>query len=122
MTLAELKLYLWEEHLQQGTVKSWLKRSFEAASGGDKPRPAPGTPDTSAQANKDADSSGISTTSFQHELVGAAEADEDKPEPNPHALSIPICQLFNINEPSWIEAYEKLGCKDFRMNWSFMSY
>jgi hypothetical protein len=137
LNLAELKLYLREEHLREKSVQTRLKRSFGTAledlSSGQIASPPSSsnitatTADAASAPTADvltaqdastcdasvADSTGQSSLrSIIHELIEAAEADDDEPpEPSSDVLSIPIKDLFDFTQSYWVEAYDKLAMR-----------
>jgi hypothetical protein len=124
VTIAELKLYLREEHLRAHAVKKRLKRSFGTAFGDESvDRSVPlATPAHAAEASlpQSASENSEGTAPYTEPsirgivtaLVEAVELD-DTPPPAPaaRATSIPIKNLFDFTQPYWVEAYEKLGMR-----------
>ena len=137
LNLAELKLYLREEHVRARAVQTRLKRSFGATltedPSGQTTSPTTANPaltaslvnaeptataevptsqDTPAVDNS-ADSIGpLSMHRIVQELIEAVEIDDgDLPEPLPDALSIPIKDLFDFTKSYWVEAYSKLAMR-----------
>ena len=138
VNLAELKLYLREEHLRARSVQTRLKRSFgtvddpsvqtttpnaittpvpistESAATAETPMsqdtPTPAVP---AGGSTEPVSTGPpSMRGIIQELIEAVEIDDkDPPEPSPDALSIPIKNLFDFTESYWVEAYSKLAMR-----------
>jgi hypothetical protein len=143
LNLAELKLYLREEHLRARTVQTRLKRSFGTALHEDPSGQASSStnvttatttataaanaesaPTTEAPMAQEAptltgdsatDSDSVGPPSMRgiiQELIEAVEIDdEEPPEPNPEALSIPIKDLFDFSQSYWVEAYGKLAMR-----------
>ena len=134
VTLAELKLYLREEHLRTQAVRARLKRSFGAAfeSPSDPSEVSvtsvvSGTvptyvtephmqPATTIAADEDTDyhnsELGPQIDELVEELVQAVGIDDEIPlAPSPNALSICIENLFDSKQSYWIEAYEKLAMR-----------
>jgi hypothetical protein len=108
VTLAELKLYLREEHLQAHAVKKQLKRSFGASFNDD--APANAMPVVIGESTVSEASDGPAIEGIIHTLVHAAEADEDPPPtPVSQASHMPIADLFDFTQSYWVEGHEKLG-------------
>lgn len=140
LNLAELKLYLREEHMRARSVQTRLKRSFCAAqpalvedpsnqttttpSSPVPVAPANTEPAANAEAPMAQDTPATTCNSTPdlalpgmrgviQELIEAVELDNDEelPEPSPNALSITIKDLFDFTEPYWIDSYSKLGMR-----------
>ncbi|KAH9162790.1 ribonuclease H-like domain-containing protein [Lactarius sanguifluus] len=135
LNIAELKLYLREEHLRARSVQTRLKRSFGTALDKDQTMPPPRitaavvgaesalTTDISMEqdastpcGNDIPDSIGQqSMRGIAQELIDAVETDNSAEPPEPFSdvlgLSIPIRNLFDFTQLYWVEAYEKLAMR-----------
>ncbi|KAH9029946.1 ribonuclease H-like domain-containing protein [Lactarius pseudohatsudake] len=137
LDIAELKLYLREEHLRARSVQTRLKRSFGTALEEDQSMPPPRITtaavvvgaesaltadipmeqDTSTPCGNDiTDSVGQqSMRGIAQELIDAVETDDSAEPPEPSSnvlrLSIPIRNLFDFTQSYWVEAYEKLAMR-----------
>lgn len=138
MDLAELKLYLREEHLRAKSVKTRLKRVFGSVPGDQSSSGAVDAVPTAADTVVDSESAPTTgpsgsqnstststdlddvTSSTQPSIRGIIESfdevtemdnNEPAPTPSPESLSIPIKDLFDFTQPYWIEAYEKLAMR-----------
>ncbi|KAH9026058.1 hypothetical protein EDB85DRAFT_2149361 [Lactarius pseudohatsudake] len=138
LDIAELKLYLREEHLRARSVQTRLKRSFGTALEEDQSMPPPRITtaavvvgaesaltadipmeqDASTPCGNDiTDSVGQqSMRGIAQELIDAVETDDSAEPPEPSSnvlrLSIPIRNLFDFTQSYWVEAYEKLAICD----------
>ena len=134
MNLAELKLFLREEHLQARSVQTRLKRSFGTAFGEDSSNQTTSPPDpTATAAAKSTPTAEVSNAqdastpqgdnvaeSISHPsirgivqgLIQSVEIDNSKPaDPSPGTLSIPIKDLFDFTQTYWVQAYDKLAMR-----------
>jgi hypothetical protein len=133
LNLAELKLYLREEHLRARSVQTRLKRSFSAAPEGEDaaaafsqtslPLNAAVSESATAELAPAAEVSMAQDTSMElakqpgmhaiiQKLIEAVEIEDDEPpEPCSEALSIPIKNLFDFTQLYWVEAYDKLAMR-----------
>ena len=132
LNLAELKLYLWEEHLRTRLVQTRLKRSFGTSLEEDLPNQTTSPDAAAAATNAEPTSSADAPTAqdvstpcdnsavdsirqpsmhgIVQELIKAVETDNDKLlEPSTDALSIPIRDLFDFTQSYLVEAYDKLA-------------
>lgn len=134
LSLAELKLYLREEHLQANAVKNRLKRKFGAIAPETPSEAHPMSPENPSESHPMfvdnpislpnpshtavPDDGGENTTrnversihGIVNMLVNAVEMDNDlPPTPISRSMLIPIKDLFDFTQVYWVEAYEKHG-------------
>ncbi|KAF8578694.1 hypothetical protein K439DRAFT_1648725 [Ramaria rubella] len=130
VTLAELKLYLREEHLHAQAVHTRLKRHFGTNKTSVEVEPTSQATDSAAITSESAVGSSMSTETAMNsdandiatpheepwidtivgELVQAVEEDNSVVSTPPSSsLSIPLTDLFDFSQIYWIEAYEKLA-------------